>query len=166
LDFVQEVRPPMRPKPRRFPRRFATVSGAGCCLLWTLALPLGSGLPASTPRGGSAASALTAFKEPQSGRFVAPREGALTKPGQLLLRRLDRSQAGLVEERGETAAGGVRLDLRGRFASALVARRDASGHLTLECTSAPPTASAAAEAGEPAVGAPEGRAEPSAGDPE
>jgi hypothetical protein len=156
----------MRSKPRRSRLPLAIVAAAaGSCVLWSLASSSGSEMPESSAAGTTAAAAMTAFKDPQSGRFVAPREGAFTGPGQLLLRGLDRSQAGLVEQPGETAAGGVRLDLQGRFGSALVARRDAAGHLTLECATAPPT-TAAAEAGAPAAGAAERRAEPHARDPE
>jgi hypothetical protein len=149
----------MRSKPRRNRLPLAAVA-AGFYFLWALAPPAGPGMPEPAAAGQTTAPAMTAFKDPATGRFVAPPAGAAAGAGQLLPRVLDRSQAGLVEEPGETGAGGVRLDLQGRFASALVARRDEAGHLQLECATAPPT-TAAPQRTEPAAEAGGRRAESS-----
>ena len=78
-----------------------------------------------------------AFRDPHTGAFSAPPGGAVLQPQRERLEAsLAARQGGIVESKARSRAGGVRVQLGGRFTSFLVARRDSSGHLVFDCTSA------------------------------
>ena len=84
-----------------------------------------------------------AFKDPDTGRFtappVAPRVAARS---QRVAEALSRSTRGLEQRPTETAAGGIRVAMAGRFRSAMVASKADDGTLVVECVSAVPGESA------------------------
>lgn len=85
--------------------------------------------------------------DPVTGRIVPPPPPALAPrqpvpPGDA--NALSTSGDGLVEERGTTPAGGIKIDVRGRFRSAAAVRVGPDGKLTIQCvpdekTAAEPT---------------------------
>ena len=78
-----------------------------------------------------------AFRDPHTGAFSAPPGGAVLQPqSERLKAALAVRQGGIVESKARSRAGGVRVQLGGRFTSYLVARRDSLGHLVFDCASA------------------------------
>lgn len=84
------------------------------------------------------AGAMRVYRDPVTGAFVAP-PASTTLP--TATRALGTSAQGLVETPGTSAAGGVTMDLRGTFQSAVTATVDADGHVGTSChTQSPPDA--------------------------
>lgn len=84
-----------------------------------------------------------AYRDPATGRWSAPPAGEAPEVGvQRLSAATSTSAAGLVEEPLEGPRGGVRVSLRGRFRSALVAERDAAGRAEVGCGTATELSSA------------------------
>ncbi len=75
----------------------------------------------------SADAGLRVYKDPATGAFVVP------APGTAADARVSTSSEGLVETRGTSAAGGMRLDLQGRFRSYAIATKDEQGRVTVRC---------------------------------
>jgi hypothetical protein len=75
-----------------------------------------------------------AFRDPATGRFTEPPAAAPSEVGpQRLNAALSTSAAGLVEEPAAGRRGGVRVNLRGRFRSALLAEREPVGAARVGC---------------------------------
>lgn len=75
-----------------------------------------------------------AYRDPESGRWTAPPAEEVERFGpQRLSAAISTSAEGLLEEPVTGPRGGVRVSLRGRFRSALVAERDAAGHVRVGC---------------------------------
>ncbi len=90
-----------------------------------------------------------AFRDPATGRFVAPAPGEAPAAGPERLRSaLSTSAEGLVEESVAASPGGVRVDLRGRFRSATVAERGVDGSVAVVCGK---PAAAGVEAADPSA---------------
>lgn len=137
---------------RKRGRRWAGGAPLALLLFWPWAIDRLAERPSEEPPAARPAAALAAFKDPETGRFMAPPSGALRRrPGSAAGEDLDRSTAGLAEVPGETPAGGVRLPLGGRFRTRLVARRGEDGRLTLSCETGPEAGTAAPAAAEPPV---------------
>ena len=82
------------------------------------------------------------FKDPATGRLRGrPPEAARPVLPPAVVQALSRSPRGLRQRPGATPAGGVRLDLEGRFRSPLVAVKAADGSIRIECLSSLPAAS-------------------------
>lgn len=86
------------------------------------------------------AGGLRAYRDPLTGerRLPPPGREPTLAPG-APLGTMSRSLQGLIQERGPTHAGGVRVDLRGRFRSALVATRNKDGSVSTHCIESPIT---------------------------
>lgn len=75
-----------------------------------------------------------AYRDPESGRWTAPPAGEVEQVGpQRASAATSTSAEGLLEEQVEGPRGGVRVSLRGRFRSALVAERDDEGQVGVGC---------------------------------
>jgi len=130
--------------------------GRRVVVVWGGGSDASRGVPASERSGAIPASAegagSQAFRDPESGRFVEPPPDQLLEVGPRSLRAaLSTSAEGLVEEPVAASPGGVRVNLRGRFRSALVAERSPDGGLTVECAGTGAGADSAGAAS-PAVG--------------
>jgi hypothetical protein len=97
----------------------------------------GSTAPESSASAdGSAGSAgMRIYRDPATGEFTSPPPGVGMPRA---TRALGTSTEGLVETPGTSDAGGVTIDLRGRFQSALSATMDATGAITTRCHSDTP----------------------------
>ena len=93
--------------------------------------PATTALPPSAP-------GFKAVLDPATGRFAEPRtkvsSAALSAAGSPA--NLATSHVGLVAVRGTSRAGGVRVDLKGRFQSAVVATVGPDGKVSTECVAA------------------------------
>jgi hypothetical protein len=143
VGTARRERPADLPLPANHPQpRVSTV-------VWVAPAPP----PAEAPSRDAAA--LIVDRDPKTGRFgVPPPEvvrGELAAGSRVTLEQLQRRAAGrkpLVESPGRSAAGGFRVHLDNRFGAAMVATRDAGGHLSVRCeTVAAAPAPAAARAG-------------------
>jgi hypothetical protein len=88
-----------------------------------------SALQNVTPR---AVGGMKAYRDPVTGERVGPPPGALP-PSAPQPSALSRSQVGLEAVPGQTAAGGIRVDLKGRFRSSLVATKQPDGRVSTRC---------------------------------
>jgi hypothetical protein len=87
--------------------------------------------------------AFQAFRDPVSGRFVAPAPELAARSAAVSGLVLGEFAAGeLVERPTGTPAGGVGVELAGRFRSYLVATRDVRGEVRVECRPEAPGAAA------------------------
>lgn len=103
---------------------------------------------AAAPPSGNAHS--QAYRDPETGRWTAPPPEVVEGHGpQRLSAATSTTAEGLTEESLEGPRGGVRVNLRGRFRSALVADRDPAGRVQVGCGVSPGAIPAADEAGEP-----------------
>jgi hypothetical protein len=111
-----------------------------CPLVLVFALPeTGRG----TGEGGADRPSLQAFLDPVSGRFVAPAPEVAARSAAVSGLVLGEPAAGeLVERPTGTPAGGVGVELAGRFRSYLVATRDVRGEVRVECRPEAPGAAA------------------------
>lgn len=92
------------------------------------------GVEAEPATRGAGAAPSQAFRDPETGRFVEPAPDQLLDAGpQRLVAALSTSAEGLVEEPVAASPGGVRVNLRRRFRSAVVAERSPGGELSVEC---------------------------------
>ena len=82
--------------------------------------------PSSTP-------GMRVYRDPVTGKFGPPPPGAVTPPAE----RAGEEEP-LVEEPGTTPAGGVTVDLKGRFRSTTKATLDPTGKVRTPCD--PPAA--------------------------
>ena len=82
-----------------------------------------------TPR---AVGGMKAYRDPVTGERVGPPRGAVP-PSAPQPSALSRSQVGLEAVPGQTAAGGIRVDLKGRFRSSLVAKKQPDGTISTRC---------------------------------
>jgi hypothetical protein len=81
------------------------------------------------------AAGMRVYRDPATGAFTAPPPGTALPPSP---RSLDTSAQGLVETPGTSAAGGVTINLGGRFQSAVSATADNAGAVRTGCrTDAP-----------------------------
>jgi hypothetical protein len=103
--------------------------GGGAAATAALLVILLANLPATEARRPSAS--LRVQWDPAAGAFVPIAPGAKTDADAALAAALDRSTAGLVEER--QADGGIRVDLQGRFRAVSVATTDADGTVRTGC---------------------------------
>jgi hypothetical protein len=77
------------------------------------------------------ADSLKVYIDPATGRIVPPPSKA--SPDLAAKAAFDASHDGLVEEPGTTAAGGFKVDARGRFHSAVMARIGPGGKPVVSC---------------------------------
>lgn len=80
---------------------------------------------------------MRAYKDPVTGRFGEPPAGA---PERAVAAEaaVSTSAESLTETPGQTPAGGVRLDLQGRFRSYSAATKDEEGRIKVHCLPAAP----------------------------
>ena len=72
------------------------------------------------------------YRDPRTGKVGPPPPGALPAPAE---KSFNTSHEGLVEEPGKSRAGGVTVNLKGRFRSAVVHGTDAQGQPATRCVS-------------------------------
>ncbi len=89
------------------------------------------------PADAQPAAGMRAYKDPVTGRFVEPPAGAPER-AMATQAAVSTTAEGLTETAGQTPAGGVRLDLQGRFRSHAVATRDVEGRVKVHCLPAAP----------------------------
>ena len=75
---------------------------------------------------------MKAYRDPVTGERVGPPPRAVP-PSAPQPSALSRSQVGLEAVPGETAAGGIRVDLKGRFRTAVVATKRPDGTVSTRC---------------------------------
>lgn len=129
------------PRPRAFLLLAAVPLFAAALLLARSDSPTAGG--EASPAGEArplAASAQKAWIDPETGRLATPTadeleiERQLAPPNGALSERLRVDAEGLWEE--PSAAGGYRVDLRGRFASSTVATVSPDGRIVTRCVPA------------------------------
>lgn len=115
---------------------------AGLYLARTAGDPAGTAAVAAGARSAAAPSAaFVVHFDPATGKVVEPSPSAAPVTfGPEWRNSLSTSADGLVEERSPIPGGGVMVDLRGRFRSAMVAVTDGEGHVTAPCVSDPEAA--------------------------
>jgi hypothetical protein len=80
------------------------------------------------------AARMRVYRDPATGEFTAPPPGAAIAPDTAAnAGALGTAPQALVEEPGSSAAGGVTIDLRGRFRSEESATVDESGRIHTRC---------------------------------
>jgi len=84
-----------------------------------------------TADGPAGSAGMRIYRDPATGEFTTPPPGAAILPP--ASRALGTSAEGLVETPGTGAAGGVTIDLGGRFRSAVSATADDAGAVTTHC---------------------------------
>src|SRR5262245_25742777 len=77
------------------------------------------------------AAGLRIYLDPDTGQAGPPPRGVL--PGEPVTESLSTSSAGLVETAGTSAAGGVTVNLQGRFRRAMQATADDAGAARIDC---------------------------------
>lgn len=140
----------LRPSQPTFRRLVTCLALWWPLLLWLPESPLDqAGLQHGTerPQSTEVRSAARAFKDAQSGSFRVPTTPELSSLAASVLPRSGRPAQRLVEQPGTTRAGGVALDLQGRFHSLSVATRGAGGELSVDCHDGAATGAADAAAG-------------------
>ncbi len=114
---------------RWFARAAALVAAALCATLLITATS-----PAEDVTG---AAGMRVYRDPATGEFTAPPgdDGADTLSAETAARKrvLEGAPRELVEEPGASAAGGVTMDLQGRFQSDQTATIDADGTVHTHC---------------------------------
>jgi hypothetical protein len=120
-----------------WPRHAVILAGVGLLAAALLAVAAGTAAPArdASTVGASGTTALRVYLDPATGAFVPPPAGT-TLPAPA--RALGAAAPALVETPGASAAGGVTIDLRGSFQSALTATVDVDGAVRTSCAPAPP----------------------------
>ncbi len=120
----------------RFLLRFLLCAGIGAAVpLCAHAADVGSPNGAQPPPQ----AGMRAYIDPQTGEFAEPPPGAPSGAG-TTSEAFSRSSERLVEVPGTTPAGGVKVDLRGRFLSTFAATVDAAGKPAAACRSTGVTA--------------------------
>lgn len=114
----------------RFFLRFLLCAGIGAAVpLFASAADVGSSNGARpAPQAG-----MRAYIDPQTGEFAEPPPGVSSSAG-TTSEAFSRSSERLVEVPGTTPAGGVKVDLRGRFLSTFAATVDAAGKPAAACS--------------------------------
>ncbi len=80
------------------------------------------------------AAGMRVYRDPATGEFTAPPAGAAAVPENAANgAALGTAPRALVEERGSSAAGGVTIDLQGRFRSSESATVDETGRIHTRC---------------------------------
>jgi hypothetical protein len=79
----------------------------------------------------AASAGLRVHVDPRTGRIVPPPKNAAPDP--VAKEMFKSSHEGLVEERGTTAAGGFKVDARGRFRSAVTVSIGPDGRPVMNC---------------------------------
>jgi hypothetical protein len=79
------------------------------------------------PAGGG----MVIYRDPATGRIAAPPPGALPPD----VSSFTVAPGPVVETPGTSAAGGWKVDVRGRFISTMQATADGAGHVTHDCVS-------------------------------
>jgi hypothetical protein len=87
--------------------------------------------PASEP---SAAAGFKVHVDPATGQIIPPPMKAQAEPAEKAM--FPSSHEGLVEEPGTTAAGGFKVDVRGKFRSAVMLQTGADGKPRMMCVDA------------------------------
>ncbi len=100
-----------------------------------LAATVALSVPASA---GDDAAAMRVYRDPVTGEFTGPpsdagRSDALSAAAAARTGAPESAPSELVEEPGASAAGGVTMDLRGRFRSDETATVDANGSVQTHC---------------------------------
>jgi hypothetical protein len=111
---------------------------ASACVLILAGPRTNSKTPASAPsdaEGTRHAAGLKVHLDPATGRIVPP--PANPPPDVAVPQQFRSSLEGLVEERGTTAAGGFKVDARGRFRSAITVRLGPDGKTVVNCIEPP-----------------------------
>lgn len=86
----------------------------------------------AVPCGAEQAAGRQIEVDPDTGRVLAPRDRE-APPALPPSADMSTSDEGLVERAGTTPAGGVGVDLRGRFRASVQLRREADGSLVQDC---------------------------------
>ena len=84
-----------------------------------------------TADGPAGSAGMRIYRDPATGEFTTPPAGATTLPP--ATGALDTSAEGLVETPGTSSAGGVTINLGGRFQSTVSATADDAGTVTTRC---------------------------------
>ena len=111
---------------------------ASCCYQDSQDQQVGANSSQSTQRSvferraGGTAGGFRAYVDPQTGELAAPPVGAVTAVPEVT-GALNTSTEGLMEVPGTTSAGGMTVDLRGRFRSTMVSTVDAAGRTVTRC---------------------------------
>ena len=88
----------------------------------------------SSPAIPGAAAGIRVYRDPKTGKFGVPPTGsAARRLSPPLQSALSRSDEDLEEVYSDTPAGGVVVDLRGRFLAPVVATLDADGKVSVRC---------------------------------
>lgn len=102
-----------------------------------LAVALGATLFAAAAAYAGDAAGMRVYRDPATGEFIAPPPDApdadRTVAPDAAARALSTAPGALVEEPGTSPAGGVTLDLQGRFQSDESATIDATGAVRTRC---------------------------------
>jgi hypothetical protein len=128
---LTQVRAAGRAHARRFLLRVLLCAGIGAAVpLLADAADVGPPTEAQRPPQ----PGMRAYVDPQTGEFAEPPAGA-SSAAATTNEAFSRSSSRLVETQGTTPAGGVKVDLRGRFLSTFAATVDAAGKPAAGCRS-------------------------------